>query len=219
VQQPSLTNTTNKPAEFHLRVPIVYSWSFHDYASPGHYAASSIPFTLPMYPNMPPTLVPVEPRTWRLPRLWQFGEVPKFSTCTEGLEELECLLDSPLGAHLPNHDCTTRVCVAKEVQNRLSHIIGIGERIRAVSSSKFPRWIPPASATDALGDVDNVIKSVNQLFVVQSTPGWKSVADLVLGILTGWSHHLFIRPLGSNVCPIWEIGLLGRHKCSLEWKN
>ncbi|KAJ3352049.1 hypothetical protein GGF32_003985 [Allomyces javanicus] len=178
--------------DYALRVPVVYGWTFHDLASPAHYAGGCVPFTLPMYPHAPPTLVPVRPRTFRLDRDWsRSGEHPSFRKLSTVFGDMAATLDEIRAGALaaaPAGMSAHAVQLAKVVAKHLGHPSPFGDgNGSAVGSSSSVSGRPE---DDYVKDVDDAVERINGMLLHGDRVSRRGVMDTVLGVLTGWAHHL-----------------------------
>ncbi|KAI9222620.1 hypothetical protein BC828DRAFT_377953 [Blastocladiella britannica] len=82
------------------------------------------------------------------------------------------------------------------VARRWWRSVGARDPVLAAATAVYwPGSAETATTPDALDAVDALVADLNGLLRdMHDTPSWAAMADLVMGILTGWAHHLVVPP-------------------------
>ncbi|ORZ35509.1 hypothetical protein BCR44DRAFT_1461151 [Catenaria anguillulae PL171] len=148
---------TGEPSDYLTRVPVISSYTFHDFPSISHYTSGAIPFSRSSAITAPPVIVPINPQTFRLARNWaKTGDRPvAFHTLSETLAEMDDALDSVRRTGVradPAVVSAHRLAVARAIKERMAGVnLGGGvDKIDALVD-EVNAWM---RKWDRVGDMD-----------------------------------------------------------------
>ncbi|KAL7751029.1 hypothetical protein RI367_003609 [Sorochytrium milnesiophthora] len=140
----------------------VYSYTFHDYASPAHFQRGYVLLT-PPEPHTPAVLAPIAPMRLRLERNWSLSvEIPQFRDLAALIQDLESIRAQVASGRM----------TASALPRYYNHHVG--------------HCLSAVTARLPYQEIDEVVHDINALLAEAHEITLRSTLEVVAGILTGW---------------------------------